>query len=357
MDTLTEDGCERGTAAWGVALVLHIGQKHAGFGRRRNARLTCYGCMHLVAILVFYFAFCLAEWPVSKAVALAMPSIGHLGSPGTLGGRRSRPRRCRVCGARVLKRPKILGLAERYRRGENGSKLVARFMSDQATTFMALMEPQYHTWHSRTRRFHKELSESLAVIDELQDLALDQGGWHVVDLCCGKSLTSALVALPNRGVAVTAVDRVAPQDLPHYADAGVTNIEYLQWDVLASGFVDKLRQHVEALARPTAVLGMHLCGRLSERATEAFRKIDLVRACVLAPCCLPHSEDAPPELAHLYNTGTADADQFRAWGDYLEAALRSVPGATVTRTVNGEILSPRRTVLVARKAPPARGTA
>lgn len=315
--------------------------------------LVCRYCILLVALLS-----CLGTFSVDLLAGLwALPCRAACCSssaprpPATVGAKGRRPRRCQACGARVLKRPKILSLADRYRRGENSSGLVANFLSGDSATFMALMEPQYHTWHSRTKRFHKELSESLAVIDALQSVVPEHGAWHAIDLCCGKSLTSALLAVPNAGMAVTAVDRVQPQDLPHYADAGVANVEYLQLDVLADTFVDTLAARVEALGRPTALLGMHLCGRLSERAVEAFQRIDLVRACVLAPCCLPHSKVAPAELAHLYDTGMAHTDQFHAWVDYLAAFLSVTPGVSVTRTEVDDILSTRRTVMVAKKTP------
>eukprot|EP00913_Durusdinium_trenchii_P022183 g20843.t1 len=42
------------------------------------------------------------------------------------------------------------------------------------------------------------------------------------------------------------------------------------------------------VGRPTCILGMHLCGRLSLQAIAAFQEIRLVRSLVLTPCCLPH---------------------------------------------------------------------
>eukprot|EP00434_Breviolum_minutum_P011015 symbB.v1.2.009718.t1/scaffold624.1/size179468/6 len=51
----------------------------------------------------------------------------------------------------------------------------------------------------------------------------------------------------------------------------------LRHDVLADDFLDVLAQRIETVGRPTAILGMHLCGRLSLQAIDAFRQIDLVQ--------------------------------------------------------------------------------
>eukprot|EP00435_Cladocopium_sp_Y103_P033672 s419_g8.t1 len=59
-----------------------------------------------------------------------------------------------------------------------------------------------------------------------------------------------------------------------YADVPVT---YLQHDVLADDFLPTLQQRIEDVGRPTAILGMHLCGRLSLQAIRTL-EIDLVQA-------------------------------------------------------------------------------
>jgi len=207
-------------------------------------------------------------------------------------------------------------------------------------------------------RYAEELSESLAMLEALERMESELEVGHVVDLCCGKSLTAALVALRRPSLRVTAIDRVPPLQLPHYTEAGVGSVSYLQLDVLSDGFQAALAGRLAEVGEPAVILGMHLCGRLSEVAADAFRSLGLVRGCALAPCCLPRADEAPPSMSGVYGAGAAEAEQHEAWWRHLEACLRApAPGGgpagaasvEVSRRREAEILSPRRTVISAWK--------
>lgn len=247
---------------------------------------------------------------------------------------------------------------------QEGSPLILEFLQRKPQIWAALLRPEYHTWHSHTKKFHKELSESVATLRALFSHSGFVGaeGWHAVDLCCGKSLTSALLSLDSEGPkAITAVDWRDPSGLPHheealardrtqaeaaYADVPVT---YLQHDVLADDFLPTLQQRIEDVGRPTAVLGMHLCGRLSLQAIRTL-EIDLVQSLVLTPCCLPAAPEAPEEIKEIYGRGLSDPEQFEIWAAHLESLLRSVPCVgRVTRRVETGILSSRCTMFTATK--------
>ncbi|CAJ1414259.1 unnamed protein product, partial [Effrenium voratum] len=174
-----------------------------------------------------------------------------------------------------------------------------------------------------------------------------------------RSLTSVLLSLSHKHV-LTAVDIREPCELPHLDDAAqrarevealayAEPVEYLRHDILADDFLETLQQRVEEVGRPTAILAMHLCGRLSLQAIAAFESIRLVRWLILTPCCLPHASEAPEELAHIYGCGLSDPEQFDAWAAHLEMRLRE-SGAKVARRVEPGILSSRRTMFTAAKA-------
>lgn len=256
--------------------------------------------------------------------------------------------RCQVCGVPIARRPKLAELVEQCRCGAESNALVARFFGNDLAV-ASLLQPHFHTLNN-DEKCRKKLSQSLAVLGALERAVPDLASWHIVDLCCGKSLTSSLAALQHPESVVTAVDRLARSHLPHFDEAGITNVRYLRLNVLADSFVSDLAHAIRAVARPTVVLGMHLCGRLSERAIEVFRCTDLVRVCILSPCCLPHLDDAPPSLVPLYRTGASDEEQYAAWGLHLEQALGAEPGAAVESEVVPDILSVKRTVLTATKS-------
>ena len=146
--------------------------------------------------------------------------------------------------------------------------------------------------------------------------------WHVIDLCCGRSCTSAILSRLYPHFQITAVDRLPASQLPHYEASGIHNVRYVQGDVLSATFADTLaavihhepRLDGSAAATPPAassttaasaatvahpaakgaplpviLVGMHLCGELSLRAVDLFTRLSSLHALVLAPCCLPSS--------------------------------------------------------------------
>ncbi|CAJ1448815.1 unnamed protein product [Effrenium voratum] len=256
--------------------------------------------------------------------------------------------RCRCCGALVMRRPRIASLADRYRLGHHTNPLVRRFFQNH-TAWQILMRPEFHVFH-KARGFHKELSESLCVLDEIErwkpEVLAEGQDWHVLDLCCGKSLTSLLLAARAPKLQISAVDWVKPDQLPHYAEVGISSVEYVQQDILAKDGLSALEAQIRRIGRPTLVTGVHLCGTLSAQAVELFKQPS-VRACILVPCCLPHLRDAPQCLKHLYRQSVADETQYLQWSRYLEGCL-SASGA-VRRSSAVHMRSSKRTVLLAVK--------
>ncbi|CAK0863598.1 unnamed protein product [Prorocentrum cordatum] len=273
--------------------------------------------------------------------------------------------RCPACGDVVRRRPLLAFFWERASRGTEDNPLLQRFFSQDRHRL--LLEARCHQIND-TRRVRKEVSESMAVLEALERTApAVGGGWHIVDLCCGRSITAVLAALRYPGVVVSAVDKLDPRFLPH-CTVGVESgadgcASYAQMDVLAPTFVADLGRLVEQTARPAAstphgmaarpfplrpLLGMHLCGKLSLQAAAAFGSIDALRVAVLSPCCLPSKADpaAPPSLFGSRDGG----EQYRRWAAHLEGAVRgAAPAAAVTSEVVADILSPRNVVICASK--------
>lgn len=152
--------------------------------------------------------------------------------------------------------------------------------------------------------------------------------WHVIDLCCGKSLTAAMVALLFEGAVVTCVDLCAPTQLPHYVEAGLGDrVNFVQVDMLAAGkktdaappFFLKLAAAVKAAGKSkVAVLGVHCCGVLSVKAIELYEylRADSIH---LMPCCMPNKKDARFPAA-IFESGV-QATQYEAWARHLHSRL------------------------------------
>lgn len=267
--------------------------------------------------------------------------------------------RCPCCGQQLMRRPRIASLADRYLRGEHENQLLERFFSEEITaktengsssTWDTLMRPEFHTFH-KSRTFHKELSESLAVLEEIQiscpQILEDAEHWHFLDLCCGKSLTSLVLSTRCPDLTVSALDRVGPEGIPHYKEAGLS-VKYLQQDLLDSASLPRLASHLRR--RTTAMVGLHLCGNLSVRAVELFEELESIRICILVPCCLPHLRDAPNSLKHLYRQSVADDLQYAKWVSYLEERLAAIPNVAMVRQRSAvHMKSKKNTILTAIK--------
>lgn len=254
--------------------------------------------------------------------------------------------RCSACGDVVKRRPLLAFFWERAERGGEENVVLKRFFATEC--YRTMLSPRFHQIND-ARQIRKELSESVAVLEALENELPSFGStWNVVDLCCGKSITAALTSLKYPGVSVSAIDKLEPRFVPHFNCDEEAGVHYTQLDVLSDGFIPDLEQLVRKAARPTALLGMHLCGNLSVRAVEAFHRIGGISAVVLSPCCLPRKggKSSPP---HLYVTKDS-LEQYRLWCQHLEGLLcEVVPAARVTSASVQNMLSPKNVVMCAVK--------
>ena len=297
--------------------------------------------------------------------------------------------RCALCSERVRTRPKICVLQDSAARGEEVNPLILSVLAiPEVVRVLGRVEMHRVT---ECHHFSKELTESIAVVQTLQALCaqcLDSDGsactldssWHVIDLCSGRSLATALLTLIT-GCRVTAVDRLSADNLPHYAACGLHGVRYLQQDLMAREFpkamaglansaddVTSVREtetlepavdvtdvtdcgaDIERRARGcrrVAVLGVHCCGALSERAVEAYTAMR-ADVCVLMPCCLPPKATAPP----LVYASRDQRDQYLAWAEWLRGHLAAVSTgagahADCAVTIHRDVLSPRNALVTA----------
>lgn len=264
--------------------------------------------------------------------------------------------RCHVCGDIVEamakgRPPKLQDLWDRATREGEGNRLLNQFYSE--ARFRSLLEASFHQINNN-RNVRKELSESMAVLDCLENCCpAFSSAWHVVDLCCGRSVTAALVATRWPGVTVTTIDRLDPSLHPHLAGMSDIGVNYARLDVLGDTFLESLQQLVTAVGRQTVLLGMHLCGNLSLRAVCAFSCMEQVHALVLAPCCLPAKKvtkaNPVPPPPHLY-TPKSNEEKYRQWALHLQNLLNEeIPQVSLRVHAYSEILSPRNIVIGASK--------
>lgn len=115
---------------------------------------------------------------------------------------------------------------------------------------------------------------------------------NMIDLCCGHGLTGMLFAALDRKVeSVTLVDRQKPKCFDVILNALCElmpwtrdKVRYLEWE---SDDWDKLESDED-----TSVLGVHACGKLTDRCLEFAVSRGLPIA--VMPCCYPHKDCPAP---------------------------------------------------------------
>ena len=205
--------------------------------------------------------------------------------------------------------------------------------------FKKLCNIKYHGIGNKNK-LRKELTESYSILHAVQDCCdgvdssnkegsnsdLDFRNVFLIDLCSGKSLTTALCGAlfpddgEDRNNHFLAVDRLPVHLVPHFMQDRHTS--YLSRDIMLQDFLQELKQEVERQSlqgRRAILVGMHLCGNLSVKAIQIFESIPLLKGLILSPCCLPKLRKGVTDFVDYQKKfGSVGEDPYIVWGRYLE---------------------------------------
>ena len=236
----------------------------------------------------------------------------------------------------------------------------------QGETYKQICGIEYHGIGNKGK-LRKEISESYSILHavneccaKLEDPNSSSPELHLenvflIDLCSGKSLTTALASLlfPNDICGKNhflAIDKLPVHLVPHCLHG--ENTAYLSRDIMGNAFFEELKQeiHRQTSQGKTAVLvGMHLCGNLSERAIELFHRIKAIKALVLCPCCLPKLRKKADATAFQTFVGKEQEASYDPWCNFLKAKIEE--GAAATDTIcshnDAEVHSIKNTIITA----------
>mmetsp|Transcript_23525 Transcript_23525/g.35745 ORF Transcript_23525/g.35745 Transcript_23525/m.35745 type:complete len:485 (+) Transcript_23525:3-1457(+) len=217
-----------------------------------------------------------------------------------------------------------------------------QFMShSNGKCFEDLCQIEFHGINNKNK-LRKEISESYSILhaaqqccidDTLIDQAPDVGNdlnltnVFLIDLCSGKSLTTTLasVLFPSsssngKGNQFLAVDKLPVHLIPHMQQE---NTSYWSRNIMTDIFIRELerevKRHSEKGLTPILV-GMHLCGNLSERAIDIFHEITLIKGLILSPCCLPKVRGQKHTFNRVIREGQ---DPYKAWVFHLKELIES----------------------------------
>ena len=183
---------------------------------------------------------------------------------------------------------------------------------------------------------------------------------YLVDLCSGKSMTAALCAAlftKEHNNQVLAVDKLPSQMVPHYFHEG--NITYLSRDIMTEIFYKELEEAIQRQTqnegRTVILVGMHLCGILSERAIEFFKRIEDIQGIILSPCCFPKlrkRQDGKYEF--ISNNSLDDDGKYMLWSKHLKTQIQHcMPNSAMDHIKSyndDEIHSTKNSIIIASRS-------
>ena len=214
-------------------------------------------------------------------------------------------------------------------------KYIARKYMDELLAnkeaYRKLCGIEYH--HVENMRLRKEISESMGVLHAVANACSKLGiagkggislrNVFMIDLCSGKGITTAICGAMNEDAsnnAFLAIDKMLPHTVPHFIHSN-KRLQYLCRDVMSEELCAELEgrgKEQVAMGRVPILVGMHLCGLLSDQAIRFFERIPQLKAIVLSPCCLPTKRDQT-KLANLQKEKADDAlHNYFLWARYLK---------------------------------------
>eukprot|EP00039_Didymoeca_costata_P013606 m.209867 g.209867 ORF g.209867 m.209867 type:complete len:536 (+) comp15820_c0_seq5:270-1877(+) len=220
---------------------------------------------------------------------------------------------CPVCGA-FFRIDRLRRITNRVKRNEEINPYVVEFVNSPVCA--RFHKDAFFHISLHCTKLRKEITESWAMIKVLETLVKQleidsQRTFGIIDLCCGKCMTSSMLSVRFPRAQVLSVDRYHENAAPHFAP----NQTYLCADILDDSIFGKLSNTINnpggkqssPTDMPILACGMHLCGTLSPRAIDIVSKNPNILGLVLSPCCLPSKK------CGMSCPGASQPEQYYEW--------------------------------------------
>eukprot|EP00469_Lotharella_globosa_P008832 CAMPEP_0167783844 /NCGR_PEP_ID=MMETSP0111_2-20121227/7297_1 /TAXON_ID=91324 /ORGANISM="Lotharella globosa, Strain CCCM811" /LENGTH=374 /DNA_ID=CAMNT_0007674829 /DNA_START=73 /DNA_END=1194 /DNA_ORIENTATION=- len=166
----------------------------------------------------------------------------------------------------------------------------------------------------------------------------DGRGMLVIDLCSGKAITATMMNFVFPKSRIIAIDKDHRMCMSHISH--LERVQYHFADITEPAFgawLNKtVQSHLKLKTTPTTTIapntnpspspstpedaprfvvmvGVHLCGTLSEVAVKEFNRNPGIRALVLCPCCMPKKNDGGLRLTTLARRLKYAASAYQLW--------------------------------------------
>jgi len=189
---------------------------------------------------------------------------------------------------------------------------------------------------SPVQKFYKEITEAMAVRQELRKIVLPKPmEYNVVDICAGNCLAGILSVFTLPVKACISVDN---KDRHRQGFKDVKRWKFQKDDIFKPWtFID---------ADPTILVACHACGDLADRIINVYEEQDCIKGLVLIPCCVApgFSQRKTLEFPAFLNDKLTP---YEAWCFHLVNRLNSMNLGPVKAKIDKWIDSPANIVITA----------
>ena len=174
----------------------------------------------------------------------------------------------------------------------------------QRSKLLLLAQPQVITNDTHkpnpSRKLDKELTEAYSAYRQikhlLQNSQFDPSQLLFFDICSGKGYLSVLLAYEFPESQIYMIDNDEKMNVEHLQS--IPNISLLSWNLRSPKYVSDLSKMIPD-GKYAMMVGIRLCGVLSQIFVDSFNRLDAIRWFVLVPCCIPKCEEELKQRAKL----------------------------------------------------------
>jgi hypothetical protein len=170
-------------------------------------------------------------------------------------------------------------------------------------------------------------------------------GVNIFDICCGKGYTSFLLGMMHDHLPqikrIYAIDKNQKMKMDHLQSLEM--IKFKIFDVNSKQFQAWLsRKSTKDSSCKSVMLGVHLCGELSELFVSLYNKHENVMGMVLSPCCLPKRNKTAAEKAKRLKV-----NNYTYWSMHLHQMIAFSSQSTTELTRDDDVLSEKNAYITA----------
>eukprot|EP01127_Copromyxa_protea_P006816 TRINITY_DN1678_c0_g1_i1.p1 TRINITY_DN1678_c0_g1~~TRINITY_DN1678_c0_g1_i1.p1 ORF type:complete len:224 (-),score=19.29 TRINITY_DN1678_c0_g1_i1:55-726(-) len=184
------------------------------------------------------------------------------------------------------------------------------------------------------------MTETWSTLEQLKPMLIGISPERLVffDMCSGKGYLSCLLSFVYPEATIIQIDNNRKMNMSHLEK--LPNVEFHILNIFDRKMPAWLSE--KSQGKIGVLLGIHLCGRLSEQMISFFNNISSMKIMILSPCCLNKANTALMDISKRQNI-----DSYTLWT--LELFFRITRSSAINLSTDKEVISEKNNFLTARK--------